>query len=239
MVRPHTEAIRPPRALWCPFELGRPLGAPDEPEFQTRVLRALLTLLERTDGPILEDLDEEPPESELSDEDMEGWTCPVNFGDGEEAVDAETDIAGALAQEMAQLQSWYDLAVEKNGKTTLGISETPLPTLTAYLLNFAGDLDTPLFRDDLPRFQNLKLAIDEHKAFYFEAGAAKPGNPTDTDLANWFYGDSVMGKLLLKINAACMTSDDDVLRHMSDRRIIPVQQRHLKGLKVDVPSPTG
>jgi hypothetical protein len=43
----------------------------------------------------------------------------------------------------------------------------------------------------------------------------------------------------LKINAACMTSDDDVLRHMSDRRIIPVQQRNLKGLKVDVPSPTG
>ncbi len=203
------------------------------------MLRAVLSLLERTDGPILEDFDEEPPASEMSDENMEGWTCPVNFGDGEQAVDADTDLAGALAQEMAQLQSWYDLAVEKNGKTTLGISETPLDSLTVYLLCFADDLNTPLFRDDLPRFQNLKLAIDEHKAFYFEAGAAKPGNPSDTDLANWFYSDSVIGKLLLKINAACMASDDEVLRHMSDRRIIPVQQRHLKGMKVDVPSPTG
>ena len=40
LIRVHTEKIRPPRALWVPFELGRPLGTPDEPDFQTRVLRA-------------------------------------------------------------------------------------------------------------------------------------------------------------------------------------------------------
>ena len=42
LVRLHSEKIRPPRALWVPFELGRPLGAPNDPAFQTRVLRALL-----------------------------------------------------------------------------------------------------------------------------------------------------------------------------------------------------
>ena len=42
LVRHHAERIRPPRALWVPFELGRPLGAPDEPDFQKRVLRAAL-----------------------------------------------------------------------------------------------------------------------------------------------------------------------------------------------------
>ena len=42
LIRLHTEKIRPPRALWVPFELGRPLGVPDDPAFQTRVLRALL-----------------------------------------------------------------------------------------------------------------------------------------------------------------------------------------------------
>jgi len=30
-----------------PFELGRPFGAPDEPDFQRRVLRDLLGLLAR------------------------------------------------------------------------------------------------------------------------------------------------------------------------------------------------
>ena len=45
LVREHSEKIRPPRALWVPFMLGRPLGAPDAPDFQRRVLRAALELL--------------------------------------------------------------------------------------------------------------------------------------------------------------------------------------------------
>ena len=39
LVRLHTEKIKPPRALWVPYELGRPLGQPNDPEFQKRVLR--------------------------------------------------------------------------------------------------------------------------------------------------------------------------------------------------------
>ena len=34
LVRPHLETIRPPRALFVPFELGRPLGAPEDAAFQ-------------------------------------------------------------------------------------------------------------------------------------------------------------------------------------------------------------
>lgn len=240
-MRRHTEVIRPPRALWCPFELGRPFGAPHEPAFQTRVIKSALALLERSDGPILEDFPDEAPGGAADDnpEDIEGWTCPVSFGPDTVKIDAAADLAGALAQEMEQLRSWYDIAEAKYGKTTVGIAEVPLEDLSNYLLAFVEDPDTDLHRPDLPRFQNLKLAIDDHKAYYFEAGAAKPGNPSDTDLANWFYGDSVMGRLLLKINETCAATDDEVLRHMSDRRIIPVQQRHLKGQKLTQPSPAG
>ena len=47
--------MQPPRALWVTFQLGRPLGAPDDPALQTRVLRATLRLLEAKSGPVLED----------------------------------------------------------------------------------------------------------------------------------------------------------------------------------------
>ena len=30
LIREHTERIRPPRALWVPFELGRPFGVPHD-----------------------------------------------------------------------------------------------------------------------------------------------------------------------------------------------------------------
>lgn len=39
-------AVRPPRALSLPFRHGYPLGQPDDPELQHRVLEAALALLE-------------------------------------------------------------------------------------------------------------------------------------------------------------------------------------------------
>ena len=46
LVRPQAERTRPPRALWVPFELGRPFGPPNDPAFQKQVILAALRLLE-------------------------------------------------------------------------------------------------------------------------------------------------------------------------------------------------
>ena len=53
LIRLHSEKIRPPRALWVPFELGRPLGPPNDEAFQHRVLKAALDLLAAPSGPVL------------------------------------------------------------------------------------------------------------------------------------------------------------------------------------------
>mgnify|MGYP005853247089 FL=1 len=80
LIREHTEIIRPPRALWVPFELGRPLGAPDDPKFQRRVLLAALELFDSVEGPLLVDFpDDAPGASVESDQTVEGWACPVGF----------------------------------------------------------------------------------------------------------------------------------------------------------------
>lgn len=63
LIREHTEIIRPPRALWVPFELGRPLGSVKDSAFQTRVLKRALNLLELSSGPVLEDFPDEAPDS--------------------------------------------------------------------------------------------------------------------------------------------------------------------------------
>ena len=63
LIRPHTASLKPPRALWVPFELGRPLGAPGDAEFQGDVLREALALMERDDTPVLEDFDRDAPAS--------------------------------------------------------------------------------------------------------------------------------------------------------------------------------
>ena len=52
-VRPQAERTRPPRALWVPFELGRPFAPPSDPAFQKQVILAALRLLEAEAGPVL------------------------------------------------------------------------------------------------------------------------------------------------------------------------------------------
>ncbi|MFH1807599.1 MAG: hypothetical protein ABIJ09_02550 [Pseudomonadota bacterium] len=49
-----TRKVGPPRALAVPFALGYPLGAPDAPQIQTAVLRALLRLVQHAEVPWME-----------------------------------------------------------------------------------------------------------------------------------------------------------------------------------------
>ncbi len=53
-----TRKIQPPRALEVPYPLGFPLGQPNDPTLQLRVLRALLRLTSRDDVPVVEVFDE-------------------------------------------------------------------------------------------------------------------------------------------------------------------------------------
>ena len=54
LLREITEKVQPPRALFVPAPLGYPLGEPDNPELQTRILLSASSLLTRTDRPVLE-----------------------------------------------------------------------------------------------------------------------------------------------------------------------------------------
>lgn len=54
LLREITSVIRPPRALFVPFKMGFPLGAPHDATLQHQVIRAALALLPRTDVPVLE-----------------------------------------------------------------------------------------------------------------------------------------------------------------------------------------
>ncbi len=54
LLREITEKTRPPRALFVPYPLGYPLGEPNNPDLQTRIMQAAFALLPRTDAPVLE-----------------------------------------------------------------------------------------------------------------------------------------------------------------------------------------
>jgi hypothetical protein len=55
LLREVTSVIRPPRALFVPFPMGHPLGAPNDAPLQHQIIAPALGLLERDDVPILEE----------------------------------------------------------------------------------------------------------------------------------------------------------------------------------------
>ena len=62
-----------------PFELGRPLGVPNDAAFQKRVIRAAFALLDAKQGPVLIDYPEDVPASaaEADADAMNGMVCPI------------------------------------------------------------------------------------------------------------------------------------------------------------------
>jgi len=204
-VREHTEIVRPPRALWVTFELGRPLGIPDDPPFQRRVVKAALDLLARTDGPVLADYPEDVPEVT----DFSGWACPINL------APSQTD---SLAAEIDRLATWYDQSVARQGRTTVGVSGLDMPD--------AGALVNRALAGDLPEAQPLKEAIDDLRAYYLEAASAFPDPGTSATRKKWFWDETQLAKAILSLQPKLAQSTDPQHKILANLTLIPATERH-------------
>ena len=126
-VRVQMEKTRPPRGLFVPFQLGRPVGEPEDVGFQRRVLLQALGLLERTDGPvILEDFPDDPP----GWTDASGWTPPAL-----PQMATPTDPAGwrdAFAAERAALQPVWAQARARFGRNSGPCATSQIPRANGY-----------------------------------------------------------------------------------------------------------
>jgi hypothetical protein len=68
LLRSVAEQVQPPRALAVPFRHGFPLGQPDEPELQHKVIRAALELLNSSEVNLPHIVDFQSDEAETSRE---------------------------------------------------------------------------------------------------------------------------------------------------------------------------
>ena len=226
LIREHTEIIRPPRALWVPFELGRPLGAPENPTFQHRVLLKALELLEAPEGPLLVDFPEEAPEDAVgSDKHMESWSCPVSFASElKEETDPER-LRSAFDREVAELLPWYDLSMEKHGRTAVVEFE---PRSASELLGTFGTGVQPVTpKADISLATALRLGAQDLKAFYFEAVTARPGSapPSSGEFSRWFWQETAAGRMLRAVKERCLKSGDKSLKMAGAVFLIPMDQR--------------
>jgi hypothetical protein len=206
LIRPQTENTKPPRALWVPFELGRPFGPPGDTPFQTRVLLSALRLLERAQGPVvIEDFGEDDPRAAPDP----GWrppAIPAAASEGSSAL-----LASGLESEIPLLRAEHEAWLGRYKRTGVGLSGLPIADCGRFAANWLRG-NTPVSpRDGFSAPLLLRFAVDDLKAYYLEA-AATAGRPSSRQLGDWFWNKTAAGAAVHALRAACLASDDERLK---------------------------
>ena len=222
-MRENTELIRPPRALWVPFDLGRPFGAPGDPDFQRMVLRAALALLERDDGPvILEDFpDDAPGQGEMS---MEGMVCPVRLR--RPARGDQSSVVKQVMDEIGELAPRRELFVNSHGRSIVGASKLSIDEVVTALGSILETGRAEGIADD-ELGVCLRYASEDLRNWYIEAASARPGGAASPQqLADWFWGETSAGALILALHPACLASENAQLKRVAAGALVPRAQHH-------------
>ena len=205
-----------------PFELGRPVGAPGDPAFQKRVLRSALALLERTDGPVLEDFPDDEPEGATPDMPL---ACPVSFASEVDALDTQSELLNAFRTEADGLRSWYDQAVELRGRTTANSTGLAPDTVVDFVTAFARGEEPANPVAGVPLGMALKMATEDLKAYYNESVTAQPGRSTDVvSLEEWFWNETAAARVLNEIRKHCLTREGAMYQQLGHTWLVPRRQ---------------
>ena len=210
LIREQSEAVSPPRALWVPFPLGRPLGVADDPEFQHDVLRGALGLLETATEPTIADYPHDAPDCE------DGvWACAIELPTPE-----VSELESSLRAEIDLLMPRYLEARRRRGRSTFGMSGARLEEMDQ-LVSFAVSVaegcgfnripDSAAGPDWIhPMPMLIRFVVEDLRAFYQEAVTSDngPGPPSQYDMHSWIFEETALGRLIKQI-AQLITDDDD------------------------------
>ena len=187
-IRPVAEKMAPPRALHCEFPLGRPLGKPQDLEYQHRVLADAFTLLERPSGPVLEDFADT---IESADEAPLACTLPPRY---------DADLPAAV-DEAKGLRPAYDRALSASGRTSVGraIGPDAIPDAIDAFVRIAEG--APWAEAGLPILP--MAVVHDIRAYYEELAVELADAPPGAWAAErWFYDQTQAGQVILEARRA-------------------------------------
>jgi hypothetical protein len=213
LIRPQTENTKPPRALWVPFELGRPFGPPSDPTFQKRVILAALRLLERESGPIIiEDFPDDDPRA-TPDPAWHPPFIPVAIATG-----PADSLASRMEAEGVLLRDAYLRWVAQHGRTTVGLSGLTIGECARYVADWLRGKAPPSPREGFSPPLILRFPVDDLKAYCLEAGAAKPAN---RHLGDWLWKETATGAAIQALREALQASADERLKLIAGNFMVP------------------
>jgi hypothetical protein len=221
LIRLHTEKVRPPRALWVPFELGRPLGAPQNRPFLTRVIAAALGLLEAASGPVvLEDFPEDDPTAV----DVPGWQPPFDLTAGMPDLADGAALDRALRQEVSAIAPFHERFVVSNGRTTTGLSGLTINECAARLAASLSGAPPASHDPAVSPVQALRWAVDDLKAYYLEAMSADGAMSSSRQMQAWFWDRTLAARVIVALRLQLLASEDKRSQAIGRMNLVPGAQ---------------
>jgi len=228
LIRLHTAKIGSPRALWVPFELGRPLGAPRDETFQTRVITAALRLLEAAPGPVvLEDFPDDDPTAI----DLPGWQPPFDLMAGALETGNRATLEHALGQEVLAIAPFYERFVAANRRTTIGLSGLAVDECVGFLAAFLAGSPPASPDPAVSPVQALRWAVDDVKAYYLEAMSADGAIPSSRQMQSWFWDRTLAARAIIALRRQLLASDDKRSQAIGRMTLVPGAQVLRLGLQ--------
>ena len=212
LIRPQTKNTKPPRALWVPFELGRPFGPPSAAAFQKRVVLAALRMLEGAEGPII--IKDFPDDDPRATQDPT-WRPPFT------PAAVSDSLAARLEAEILRLQGAHERWVAQHRRTTVGLSGLPIGDCARYVADWLRGKTPPSPREGFSAPLILRFAVDDVKAYCLEAAAAGAATPSSRQLGDWFWNESATGSAIHVLREMLQASDDDRLKLIVANFMVP------------------
>jgi hypothetical protein len=209
LVREHTDKVKPPRALWVPYPYGRPLGAPDDPDLQHRIIRAAVDLFAASTGPVL---------AEFADSTEDG---DLTLPQASDAVRPTSDVGVDVAFEVTTLRPYYEQWLAGHGGRTgvglSGVDQRRFRGGVRFLEAFARGEDADMNErpSDVSREQFLRWLVDDLKAFYFEARMAQQPRASYQELYRWLWSETALSGLLQSVRDRLKTSANPTLDQLA------------------------
>ncbi len=192
-IQKHIEGVAPPRGLWCNFPLGRPLGKPNDAEFQHRVLAHAFGLL-RSDKPVVEHFAEE-----ILDDTSDTVACTL-------PPRHDPDLPAAV-DEARSLRQAYDRAVAKHGNHMGAgrvVSADDIPAAVQAFLNVAEG--TSWKEANIP---GIPARVAQDIRGYYETAVLELADTAPSAWAGtrWFFEQTEAGKVILAARQAMADAD--------------------------------
>lgn len=210
------QRAKAPRALFCDFPIGRPLGVPKDPAFQHRVLGAALDQLNRPEGPVLEIFPEV-----IKDEADTPAACvlPPRY---DPSIPPSVDEAQGL-------RPAWDRARKQNGATQIGrrIGVDQIPDAVRSLVEIAEGRP---WKEFFSTEDELLQTVMDIRVYYEEAATALADHvPAARAAEAWLYQKTETGGQLKKLVRQLRESGQEKeMSLMSVAYIVPQSQADIE-----------